>query len=98
MQTLNPALSPLNFTARDTTGQRRFAVKKFRPDRTVGELIAFLLTRMRSRRDAGAENAQAFHAYLDRESRHLRSAEIVGDVLREGDQVRIDQDLQAGGC
>ena len=96
MHTMNAELTPLNFTARDATGQRRFAVRKFPPDRTVGELIAFLLTRMRSDRDAGADTEQDYKAYLDRESRHLRSAELVGDVLREGDQVRIDQDLQAG--
>jgi hypothetical protein len=87
----------LNLTARDVSGQRRFRMRDVRAGTTVHELIAKLtqLLGLPARDSAGAP--QAFHAFLERDGRHLRSSEAVGDALRDDDEIVLHPDVQAGG-
>jgi hypothetical protein len=38
-----------------------------------------------------------YSARLDREGRHLNSSEIVGDALKEGDEIVLTPNIDAGG-
>ena len=87
----------LNFTARDVSGQRRSQVRDVRPDTTVQELISKLTQRLGLPAKDSAGAPQAFHAFLERDGRHLRSSESVGDALHNDDEIVLQPDVQAGG-
>jgi len=87
----------LNLKARDATGQKRYAVKGVGPDTTVRELVARLVSQMGLPVADEANGArQVYHAYLDRDGRHLNGSETVGEALREGEEVVLHPDVQAG--
>ena len=87
----------LNFTARDVSGQRRFQVRDVRADTTVQELISKLTQRLGLPAKDLAGAPQAYHGFLERDGRHLRSSETVGEVLRTDDEIILHPDVQAGG-
>jgi hypothetical protein len=41
---------------------------------------------------------QAFHAFLERDGRHLRSSETIGDALKDADEIILHPDVQAGAA
>ena len=86
----------LNLKARDASGQRRHNEPGFRRDATVRELIAHLVQEMGLATNDPEGRPHAYHAFSPREGRHLRGTEIVGDVLRDGDELRMHPDVQAG--
>lgn len=86
----------LNLTARDITGQKEFAVRDLPIDTSVQELVQSLVMRMSLPERDSTGTQQAFHAYLDRDGRHLHASETVGEVLREADEIVIHPDVQAG--
>ena len=88
----------LNLTARDASGQRKFAVRDVRGDTTVQELINGLVPRMGLPAEDSTGTPQAFHAFLERGGRHLRSSETVGEALRDADEIVLHPDVQAGGA
>jgi len=87
----------LNLTARDASGQRKFAVRDVRRDTTVQELLQGLVPRMGLPAEDSTGTPQAFHAFLERDGRHLRSSETIGDALRDEDEIVLHPDVQAGG-
>jgi hypothetical protein len=86
----------LNLTARDVTGQRRFSVRGLSVHTTVQELIRGLVPRMGLPAEDATGAPQSFHAFLERDGRHLRSSETVGDALRDQDEIVLHPDVQAG--
>ena len=97
MQTAT-TMTNLSFNVKDNSGQRRYAVRNYRGEATVGELIRGLVERM-DLRSEGADGADdVYHAFSGREGRHLRSAEIVGNVIEEGDEITLRPDVQAGSA
>ena len=88
----------LNLTARDATGQRRYAVKNLPGDTTVQELLGGLVQRMGLPAEDSAGAPQSFHAFLERDGRHLRPSETVGEVLRDDDEIVLHPDAQAGSA
>jgi hypothetical protein len=87
----------LNLTARDASGQRRFTVRNVRGDTTIQELIHGLTPRMGLPAEDAGGMPQSFHAFLERDGRHLRSLETVGDALTDNDEIVLHPDVQAGG-
>lgn len=87
----------LNLTARDVSGQRSFRVRDVRPDTTVRELITTLVQRLGLPAKDPRGAPQAFHAFLERDGRHLRSSESIGDALKNEDEIMLQPDVQAGG-
>lgn len=87
----------LNLKVRDVSGQRPFSVKNFRRDAAVGELVHGLVNRMDLDTHDPNGRSHAYHAFLEREGRHLHASELVGEVLREGDEIILQPDIQAGG-
>jgi hypothetical protein len=88
--------TPIKLTARDATGQRRFSVSELPRDTTVSELIGRLVSRMGLPAEDSTGTPQSFHAFLERDGRHLRSSETVGDALRDDDEIVLHPDVQAG--
>ena len=86
----------LNLTARDITGQKEVAVRDLPIDTTVQDLVQGLVMSMNLPERDSTGTQQAFHAYLDRDGRHLHASETVGEVLREADEIVIHPDVQAG--
>jgi len=86
----------LAVTARDATGQRTFAVRELPVDTTVHELVRGLVARMGLPAQDSAGAPQSFHAFLERDGRHLQASEIVGDALRDADEIVLHPDVQAG--
>jgi hypothetical protein len=87
---------PLNLTAKDASGQRKYAVRNVRSDTTVQELIRGLVPRMGLPAEDSTGTPQSFHAYLERDGRHLRSSETIGEILRDEDEIVLHPDVQAG--
>ena len=88
----------LNLTARDASGQRKFAVRDIRSDTTVQELLQGLVPRMGRPAEDSTGTPQAFHAFLERDGRHLRSSETIGEALRDQDEIVLHPDVQAGAA
>jgi hypothetical protein len=88
----------LNLTARDATGQRKFAVRDVRSDTTVQELLNGLVPKMGLPAEDSTGTPQAFHAFLERDGRHLRSSETLGEALRNEDEIVLHPDVQAGSA
>jgi hypothetical protein len=86
----------LNLTARDATGQRKYSVRDLPGDTSVQELIRGLVPRMGLPSEDSTGTPQAFHAFLERDGRHLQSSETVGEVLRDQDEIVLHPDVQAG--
>lgn len=86
----------LNLTARDASGQRRFALRDVRSDTSVEELIHGLTTRMGMPAEDATGMPQAFHAFLERDGRHLRASETIGEALKNDDEIVLHPDVQAG--
>jgi hypothetical protein len=87
----------LNLTARDVSGQRRFRLRDVTTDTTVQELLSKLIQQLGLPTRDAAGAPQAFHAFLERDGRHLRTAESVGDALQNDDEIVLHPDVQAGG-
>ena len=87
----------LNLEASDVSGQNRVRVKNVQRGAAVGELVRGLVAKMGLPAKDSAGRDLAYHARHEREGRHLNPSELVGDTLREGDQVTLQPDIQAGG-
>jgi hypothetical protein len=92
----NVVAMKLDLRARDATGQRRYAVKAVERDTTVRELVQGLVGQMGLPSEDASGTPQVFHAFLERDGRHLNSAETVGEALEDGDEVVLHPDVQAG--
>ena len=95
---MGAAVTMLNLTARDATGQRKFSVRDLAGDTSVQELIRGLVPRMGLPSEDSTGTPQAFHAFLERDGRHLLSSETVGEVLRDQDEIVLHPDVQAASA
>jgi len=82
---------------RDVSRQKLVRVDDVPPDATVGELIEGLLDRMNLPQHDADGRPLNYHARLEREGRHLHASEFVNDVLRTGDELVLQPNIQAGG-
>ena len=90
------ALNPkLRLTARDLTGQHRYRFAA-PVDASMRELVGSLVRGMGLPERDSAGEPQVFHLYLDRQGRHLRPDESVREALRDGDELTLHPDVQAG--
>ena len=87
---------PLNLTARDASGQRKYAVRNVRADTTVQELIRGLVPRMGLPGLDSTGTPQSFHLFHESSGRHLRSSETIGETLKDEDEIVLHPDVQAG--
>lgn len=94
---LNKRPPRISLKARDTSRQKLVRVDEVPFDSTVGELIEGLVTSgMNLPRNDADGHPIAYHLRLEREGRHLHAAEVVGDVLKDDDEVILQPNIQAG--
>ena len=86
----------MNLTAKDASGQRKYAVRNVRTDTTVQELIRGLVPKMGLPAEDSTGTPQSFHVFDQKSGRHLRSSETIGDALKDEDEIVLHPDVQAG--
>lgn len=91
------AQSGLSLQARDVSGQKTVNVNGVPPDASVGELVHGLVSKMNLPPNDVEGYPLNYHARLEREGRHLRASETVGDVLEEQDEIVLQPHIVAGG-
>ncbi len=92
----SPMTLDLNLTARDVSGQRAFSLRRYAGDGTIAELVRKLVTRMGLATEDSSGRPHLYRAFLDREARHLHGSELVGDSLKENDELVLQPEVQAG--
>ena len=80
----------------DVSGQKAVRAPAVPTNYTVGELVQGLIAKMGLPHNDTEGQALRYQARLDREGRHLRGAETVGDALREDDEIVLTPDIDAG--
>lgn len=82
----------------DVSRQKHVLVDDVPPDASVGELAQGLV---RSRMNLPENDAEGrplnYHVRLEREGRHLHASEIVGEALKDEDEIVLQPNIQAGG-
>ena len=89
-------MTGLELYASDATGQRRFSIPDFPGSATIRDLVKTLIPKMGlSSTDANGRPVD-YQAFSHREACHLRGSEKVGELLRDGDEISLLPDVQAG--
>lgn len=86
----------LSLKARDVSGQKAANVSDVPPDSSVGELVAGLVSEMNLPPTDVNGQPLNYHARLEREGRHLRASETVGEALEEEDEIVLQPHIVAG--
>jgi hypothetical protein len=80
----------------DVSGQRMVRASAVPANSSIGELVQGLLAKMGLARNDTQGRPLSYNALLGREGRHLNGAEIVGDALREDDEITLTPNIDAG--
>ncbi len=91
-----PEVMEQGFEVSDVTGQKVLNVSDVPPEATVGELIDGLIGRMKLPSVDGSGRPLVFRARLEREGRHLFGSERVAEVIRPGDRLVLQPNIDAG--
>jgi len=86
----------LGLRASDVSGQKTVRAAGVPANFTVGELVQGLIAKMGLARNDVEGRPLDYQARLNREGRHLRGAETVGDALREDDEIVLTPNIDAG--
>lgn len=86
----------LDLTVTDTSQQRMVAVEGVSAEASVRELVQRFLDELKLPRNDAHGQSLSYQALLNREARHLRSDERVGDALVNGDWLTLHPDVDAG--
>lgn len=86
----------LELRATDVSQQRAVSVKGVPPDASVAELVQGLVAQMHLPKNDPTGNPITYQARLEREGRHLRSSERVGEALQNADTIRLVPTVDAG--
>jgi hypothetical protein len=86
----------LDLRVSDVSGQKAVRASAVPVDATVGELVQGLLAQMGLTRNDVDGRPLNYQARLDREGRHLNSAERVGDSLHADDEIVLTPNIDAG--
>ncbi len=90
------ALQTIRVRANDVSGQKTVQAPEVPVDVSVGELVETFLAQMNLTTHDMEGRPLIYHARLEREGRHLHSSELVGDALREDDQIVLSPNIDAG--
>ena len=86
----------LSFSVGDMHGQRRFRISGLPRGSTVAEMIAGVIGPMGLPRNDSEGRPLTYKARLTREGRHLRAQEAIHEALREGDEISMHPNVDAG--
>ena len=87
----------IEFEATDISGQKKVRVTRVPEDSSVGELIQGLQTKMNMPSMDVSGRPLTYHALHEQAGRHLNSSERVIDVLKTGDRIVLQPNIDAGG-
>lgn len=90
------AAMTLGLRVSDVSGQKAVRASAVPASLTIGELVHGLLAKMGLARNDVEGRPLNYQARLNREGRHLRSVETVGDSLREDDEIVLTPNIDAG--
>ena len=88
--------APVTLEARDVTGQHAIRLRAVPGDSTVGELVSTAVSRLGLPNIDVEGRPFAFQARHETSGQQLFVSELVGEVLREGDRIRVLPDISAG--
>lgn len=80
----------------DVTGTKLFGVGSVPRDSNVGDMLQQVLSKLPFPRNDSTGRPIHWRARLEREGRHLEPGELVGDALREDDEVQLHPSVDAG--
>lgn len=86
----------LGLRATDLSGQKTVHASGVPTNFTIGELLQGLLAKMGLARNDVEGRPLNYYARLEREGRHLRGSETVGEALQEGDEIVLTPNIDAG--
>lgn len=86
----------IDLMVNDVSEQKSARVLDVPADATVGEVIQRSLDRLRLAQHDAAGRSLTWQARLDREARRLHASERVGEVLRPGDRLTLEPNIDAG--
>jgi hypothetical protein len=90
------AVAERNITVSDLSQQKVVAVEGVSADASVGEIVRGFLDELHLPRNDAHGQSLSYQALLNREARHLRSDELVGDALENGDWLTLHPVVDAG--
>jgi hypothetical protein len=90
------AVMTVGLRASDISGQKSVRAPAVPTNYTVTELVQGLIAKMGLARNDSEGHPLQYQARLEREGRHLRGAETVGDALLEDDEIVLTPDIDAG--
>lgn len=89
-------MESIDLTASDAAGQQHVAMKNIPLTARIRDLIPALQSQMRLSSTDSSGRPVNYQAFNKSDGSHLRGDDIVGHVLREGDEVSLLPDIQAG--
>ena len=90
------AVMTMGLRVSDMSGHKSVRAPAVPADYTVGELVQSLIANMGLTSNDSEGRPLQYQARLEREGRHLRGAEVVGEALREDDAIVLTPDISAG--
>jgi hypothetical protein len=87
----------LSLRVSNFNGQTRSRVSQVPRQSTIGEFVKSLLAKMSLPEVSPDGRPLAYQARLEREGRHVHSSEVVGDALRDDDEIMLTPSIDAGG-
>ncbi len=82
----------------DISGQKAVRATAVPLTSTIGELVQGLLAKLGLAGNDAEGRPLHYYARLEREGRHLNGSELVGDSVRDGDELTLTPNIEAGGC
>jgi hypothetical protein len=83
--------------AMDLTGQNAIRLRGFPAERTVGELVTTAVSRLGLQHNDPEGRPYTYQARHESSGHALYVSEVVGDVLKTGDRIRLAPSIDAGG-
>lgn len=88
----------LSIEAADLSGQNVIRLNGFPAEQSVGDLVTTAVARLGLQHSDPEGRPYTFQARNEANGAALYASEVVGDVLREGDRIRLAPSIEAGGC
>ena len=86
----------MTIEALDLSGQNVIRLRRFPAEQTVGELVTTAVSKMGLRTADPQGRPYTYQARHESNGQALFVSEVVGDVLKSGDRVRLAPNIDAG--
>jgi hypothetical protein len=86
----------MTIEAIDLSGQNAIRLRRFPAEHTVGELVTTAVARMGLRPNDPEGRPYTYQARHEASGQALFVSEVVGDVLKDGERIRLAPNIDAG--